>query len=133
MAQIVPLNKRSKKAQKEYHTKQRGSWYGISPVTRTVPSGKVYDRNRVKREDCRALEKLWRRVSLQAIYRQTVSPQERTGKVRPATGDYPERTLRSPPELCGLGLWGQNPSAHRQVHQISQEQQVSTLAQAGEQ
>ena len=57
MAQMVPLNKRSKKAQKEYHTKQRGSWYGISPVTRTVPSGKVYDRNRVKREDHRALEK----------------------------------------------------------------------------
>lgn len=28
-----------------------GSWYGISPVTRTVPNGKAYDRNRVKRED----------------------------------------------------------------------------------
>ena len=49
MAQLVPLNKRSKKAQREYHAKQRGSWYGLSPVTRTVPSGKVYDRNRVKR------------------------------------------------------------------------------------
>ena len=24
---------------------------GISPVTRTVPNGKAYDRNRVKRED----------------------------------------------------------------------------------
>ena len=49
MVQMVPLNKLSKKAQKEYHAKQRGSWYGLSPVTRTVPSGKVYDRNRVKR------------------------------------------------------------------------------------
>ena len=49
MAQMVPLNKRSKKAQKEYHAKQRDSWYGLSPVTRTVPSGKVYDRNRMKR------------------------------------------------------------------------------------
>ena len=49
MAQLVPLNKRSKKAQKEYHARQRGSWYGLSPVTRTVPSGKIYDRNRVKR------------------------------------------------------------------------------------
>ena len=48
MAQTVPLNKRSKKAQKEYHAKQRGSWYGVNPITRTVPSGKVYDRNRVK-------------------------------------------------------------------------------------
>lgn len=49
MAQMIPLNKRSKKAQKEYHTKQRGSWYGLNPITRTVPSGKVYDRNRMKR------------------------------------------------------------------------------------
>lgn len=50
MLQPVPLNKRSKKTQKEYYAKQRGSWYGLSPITRTVPSGKVYDRNRVKRE-----------------------------------------------------------------------------------
>lgn len=50
MVQSVPLNKRSKKAQREYHAKQRGSWYGLDPITRTVPSGKVYDRNRVKRE-----------------------------------------------------------------------------------
>ena len=50
-AQMVPLNKRSKKAQKEYYVKQRGSWYGVNPITRTVPSGKVYDRSRVKRVD----------------------------------------------------------------------------------
>lgn len=51
MKQMIPLKKQSKKAQKEQHAKQRGSWYGISPVTRTVPNGKAYDRNRVKRED----------------------------------------------------------------------------------
>ena len=55
MARSVPLNKRSKKAQKEYHAKQRGSWYGLNPVTRTAPNGKVYDRNRVKRTACGAL------------------------------------------------------------------------------
>ena len=49
--QMIPLKKQSKKAQKEQHAKQRGSWYGISPVTRTVPNGKAYDRNRVKREN----------------------------------------------------------------------------------
>ena len=49
MMQLAPLNKRSKKAQKEYHAKQRGSWHGFSPITRTVPSGKIYDRNRAKR------------------------------------------------------------------------------------
>ena len=51
MQQLVPLKKQSKKAQKEYYAKQRGSWYGISPVTRPVPNGKAYDRNRVKREN----------------------------------------------------------------------------------
>lgn len=54
MTNTVPLKKQSKRAQKEFHSKQRGSWYGISPVTRAVSSGKVYDRNRMKREDCRA-------------------------------------------------------------------------------
>ena len=48
---MTPLNKRSKKAQKEYHDKQRGSWYGVNPIPRTVPSGKVYDRKRVKRTE----------------------------------------------------------------------------------
>ena len=56
MARMVPLNKRGKKERREYYAKQRGSWYGLNPVTRTVPSGKVYDRNRVKRADRGALE-----------------------------------------------------------------------------
>ena len=51
MKQMIPLKKQSKKAQKWQHAKQRGSWYGICPITRTVPNGKTYDRNRVKRED----------------------------------------------------------------------------------
>lgn len=54
MINTVPLKKQSKRAQKEYHSRKRGSWYGISPVTRSVPSGIVYDRNRMKREDFRA-------------------------------------------------------------------------------
>lgn len=54
MTNTVPLKKQSKRAQKEYHSRKRGSWYGISPVTRSVPSGKVYDRNHMKREDFRA-------------------------------------------------------------------------------
>ena len=54
MTNTVPLKKQRKRAQKEFYSKRRGSWYGISPVTRSVPSGKVYDRNRMKREDFRA-------------------------------------------------------------------------------
>lgn len=49
MQTFVPLKKLSKKAQRAYHAQQRGSWYGVSPVTRTVPSGKTYDRSREKR------------------------------------------------------------------------------------
>jgi len=48
MKQMVPLAKQSKRAQREHHKKQRGSWYGLSPVTRTVPNKKAYDRNAAK-------------------------------------------------------------------------------------
>lgn len=51
MKQLVPLRKQSKKARKAYHTKQRGTWNGLSPVTRIVRNGKAYDRNQVKRAD----------------------------------------------------------------------------------
>ena len=50
MKKIVPLAKQSKKAQKRYHARQRGSWNGLSPVTRVVPSKKVYSRKRLKQD-----------------------------------------------------------------------------------
>lgn len=46
----TPMTKRSKRAQRDYHAAKRGSWNGLSPVTRVVQSKKTYDRNRVKRE-----------------------------------------------------------------------------------
>jgi hypothetical protein len=36
--------KQSKREQKEHHAKQRGSWNGLCPVTRTIPNRKGYDR-----------------------------------------------------------------------------------------
>ena len=48
MKKVIPLAKQSKKAQKQYHAKQRGSWHGLSPVTRVVPSKKIYDRKKIK-------------------------------------------------------------------------------------
>ena len=51
MVQMVPLEKQSKRKRKEYYEKQRGSWHGVCPVTRTVPNRKAYDRNRVKCQD----------------------------------------------------------------------------------
>ena len=55
MKQLIPLQKQSKREQKEYHAKNRGSWNGVNAVTRVVPNGKIYDRKRVKRSidaDC---------------------------------------------------------------------------------
>lgn len=49
----TPLEKQSKAAQREYHARQRGSWNGVVPVTRTIPDRKKYDRNR----DRQALQK----------------------------------------------------------------------------
>ena len=43
MRQIIPLKKQSKREQKEYHAKKRGSWNGVNAVTRVVPNGKPFD------------------------------------------------------------------------------------------
>ena len=50
MKQYVTIDKRSKKAQKEYYSKQRRTWGVLNPVTRSVPSGKVYNRKKDKQE-----------------------------------------------------------------------------------
>lgn len=50
MKQYVTIDKRSKKAQKEYYSKQRHTWGELNPVTRSVPSGKTYNRNKDKQE-----------------------------------------------------------------------------------
>ena len=49
MQKMIPLRKQSKRAQKAYHSRSRGSWYGLNPVTRTVPNKKAYDRSRIRR------------------------------------------------------------------------------------
>ena len=50
MQKMIPLDKQSKKNRRAYHAAQRGTWYGVNPVTRIAPDGKAYDRNRLKRE-----------------------------------------------------------------------------------
>ena len=54
MDRFVPLGKQSKKAQKEFHARQRRSWNGISPVTQTVPNKKAYNRKRLKADERRS-------------------------------------------------------------------------------
>lgn len=48
MRKIISLEKQQKKAQKAFHAQQRGSWYGLNPVTRVVPNGKGYSRAKAK-------------------------------------------------------------------------------------
>ena len=50
MKKYVSIDKRSKKAQKEYYSKKRLTWGGFNPVTRSVPSGKTYNREKDKQE-----------------------------------------------------------------------------------
>lgn len=51
MTNMVPLNKQSKKQQKEYHSKKRGDWNGVKPMTRVVPDKTGYDRQKARQEE----------------------------------------------------------------------------------
>ena len=51
MAKMIPLSKQSKKERRKYYASKRGSWNGVSPVTRVVQSRKIYDRKRMKSTD----------------------------------------------------------------------------------
>lgn len=46
MEKWIPLEKRSKKAQKAFHAQRRGSWNGVNPVTKVIPNKKAYNRKR---------------------------------------------------------------------------------------
>ena len=61
MDKFIPISKQTKKQQKDreaclvqYYSKHRNTWNGMNPVTRTVPNGKGYDRNKQKQEDRRS-------------------------------------------------------------------------------
>lgn len=74
MKQYVTIDKRSKKAQKEYYTKMRGTWGELNSVTRSVPSGKTYNRNKDKQksrkigrefsDDLMSILLLWRKQEI---------------------------------------------------------------------
>lgn len=53
MKPYVTIDKRSKKARKEYYSKLRGTWGELNPVTRSVPSGKIYNRKKDKQKNRR--------------------------------------------------------------------------------
>lgn len=47
----IPLKKQSKREQRKFYAKRRGSWNGVSPVTRAAASKKIYARNRIRQAD----------------------------------------------------------------------------------
>ena len=47
---FVPIEKMSKRQRKAENDRHRASWNGVVPVTKIVPDGRRYDRNRMKRE-----------------------------------------------------------------------------------
>ena len=49
MMKMIPLSKQSKAKQREFHAAKRGSWNGVNPVSRVLPNGKAYDRNKMKK------------------------------------------------------------------------------------
>ena len=51
MEKFIPINKKSKKAQKEYYAKKRNTWGELNPMTRTMPNDKGYNRKKLKQED----------------------------------------------------------------------------------
>jgi len=42
----VPIEKRSKREQREHHSARRGSWNGINPVTKKPLNPKAYNRKK---------------------------------------------------------------------------------------
>ncbi len=51
MNRYVPINKMSKRKQRELYKKARRDWGGLSPFTRKPPCARAYNRAKMKREE----------------------------------------------------------------------------------
>lgn len=53
MSNFIPLNKQSKKLQKEFHSQKRSSWNGVNPVSRIMTNKRIYNRKKQSKNfDC---------------------------------------------------------------------------------
>lgn len=52
---LIPYQKLSKKAKRQADAKKRGSWYGLSPVTRSPLPSSAYKRSQVRAATRRGL------------------------------------------------------------------------------
>ena len=55
---LIPLEKQSKKKQKEFYKLLRGDWDGVNPVTRATQESKAYNRAKLKSSRYREDERL---------------------------------------------------------------------------
>ena len=55
---FIPLEKQSKKKQREYYKLLRGDWNGVNPVTRATQESKAYNRAKFRSSRCREDERL---------------------------------------------------------------------------
>ena len=46
---FIPFDKLSKKEQKKRNQAKRGDWKEINPITKVVPSKKIYNRKKVEK------------------------------------------------------------------------------------
>jgi hypothetical protein len=76
MERYIPVDKLSKKQKKAYYAARRGSWNGVNPVSRQVPSKKIYNRKQAKHwRDEDALPVLFMRYCLKsAVWSQLLKP-----------------------------------------------------------
>lgn len=51
MEKYIPLDKRSKKEQKEFNKLKRKTWEGLNPMTKIIQNMKAYNRNKQKARD----------------------------------------------------------------------------------
>lgn len=49
MEKFIPIEKRSKKKQREIHAGRRGTWGGLNPVTRKPANPKAYSRKKARK------------------------------------------------------------------------------------
>ena len=49
MEKFIPFEKLSKKERQKRNAARRGSWYGLSPVTRKPESSKAYNRRKAQK------------------------------------------------------------------------------------
>ena len=55
---LIPLEKQSKKKQREFYKLLRGDWNGVNPVTRATQESKAYNRAKFRSSRYREDERL---------------------------------------------------------------------------